>query len=67
MNYNYKDGDCSTSKNIRIGGKGRAAWRYDILQRDGKQTVIHKGVTGRELKIIEAEIIKQRGKSAWWG
>ena len=70
MLYDYEKGYCSVSSDdypLREVGRGRQKRRYNVIQRDGKQTIIHKNVTLNELIEISEEIIRQRGASAWRG
>ncbi len=71
MNYDHEKGYavCHTDETVarindRRRGPGRIKIRYDIIKRDGKQTIVHHDLTAKDVKLIRAEIERQ-GNELW--
>ena len=71
MTYDYENGYASTHTdetvariNDRRRGPGRIKIRYDVIKRDGKQTIVHHDLTAKQLNAARAEIERQ-GNELW--
>ena len=71
MTYDSENGYASTHTdetvariNDRRRGPGRIKIRYDVIKRDGKQTIVHHDLTAKQLNAVRAEIERQ-GNELW--
>ncbi len=71
MTYDYENGYAATHTdetvariNDRRRGPGRIKIRYDVIKRDGKQTLVHHDLTAKQLKAVRVEITRQ-GNKLW--